>query len=283
VNAKTKLGVASILWRDPTRRSLAKLSMDVSHERKENQKLESKLRAEDLNFDFEAESLQKRLLMYFETRFGYTTAKADLQNAYSKSKEVQCAIAKSGLLGLHSGNQELLPLVEHLANYEQFLLNNVVLAENPSEQLRHPRIIQLFSEQLKRGRGENVIIYLAARLRHHRRREKSERQKKIMTLGVYNPFLLVAARSWTAPACPMWMIPAKAAVAIINECAQCEEPITDAAYKQMIKREKLPAIPDGIFKQFISIKLKDKAGIALQKKFEEVTNMSIASFRRGGK
>ena len=255
-------------------RIIAKLN--VAARQKTVANLESRLRGEGSVLDFDADSLQNRLLRYFQSKLGFKNARRQLDLADEGRRNLLCHVEKAGLLGLHPGNKELHDLVRGFDNYDLHLLNTAVLAKNPSVQLKIPEIAEVITRKVKEGRGEDLIKYLAARLQHHQARMKSGTTK---TLEVFNPVLVVLAWMWTEPSCPLWMMPSAAAIQVIADGIGTK--LTYAAYNTMIRVHQLPRVPSVVLKKFMSVRRGDPECIRLRQEFEKAAGVSLDLVRPG--
>jgi len=278
---KTKAALALLLARDPSRSSLTKLSADVEARRQAVAALEAELRGEDAGFDFKSDSLQNRLLTFFESKLGFDDAHGQLEIAEKARRRLLGKVSREALLGLHSRNKELESMVEGFSNYDLRLLNKAVLDDNPSDQLKTPEIVEVITRKLKEGQGEHVIKYLAARMEHHQSRMDSAAKQTVETTEVFNPALLVVAKMWTNPQRPLWLFPSKAAVKLIGKFTQ--HPLTPKAYNRLVRTRGLPRVPQGILEKFMSITLRDSDCNRLRNEYKEAIEISLSDVRRGRK
>jgi len=109
---KTKAAFALLLAQNPSTSSLTKLSSDVETRRQAVATLEAELRGEDAGFDFKSDSLQNRLLTFFEAKLGFRNAQANLDTAEEGRRRLLGAVLREARLGLHPRNKELESLVK---------------------------------------------------------------------------------------------------------------------------------------------------------------------------
>ncbi len=273
---QTHAAIALGLARDLTGHSLKKLTNEVAARAAAVAEIEKRLRGDDSAFDFEADSLQKRLLKYFQAELGYRRGGKDFVEADKARRSLLAKVERAGLLGLHPGNKELAALVRGFSDYDLWLLNTVVVADNHSARMQAPEVAGVISRKLSEGRGEDVIKYLAARLEHHEKRMKSPDPA---TLEVFNPALVVLSRMWTDPECPLWLLPSAAAVEVIH--AVTGDRLKSTAYNTLVKGSGLPRLPQDVFDDFMSNSRGDARCIQLRQEIEAAAGMSLDRTRRG--
>lgn len=244
-------------------------------------KLESLLRGDDLVFAFSADSLQGRLLTYLEEHLGCENVRQLFREAEKSRKKLYAQLQREALFGLHPDNKEMLPLVTGFSDYELYQLNQAIISSNRSASFKSQELFKVITTQFKAGRGENLVKYLAKRLEHQDKRLDKESPSGRWR-EVFHPGLTIAAGLWTAPDKPLWMMPSAGAVNIINGVLKQfgEVRVNPSNYNTFTKK-KLERLPATIVSKFISVKVKDQKGLALQEEFAKVMSIKLADVRRG--
>lgn len=262
------------------------LLSDLRRTQLAHSKLQSKLRGDDSMLNLAADTLQMRLLSYLETHLGLKDGKAMLIKIEKTRKELREKLQREGLLGLHADNKELLPLVKNFSDYHLYVLNNAIFADDTSESFKNPEVVEIFSQKLQTGRGADLITYVAKRLKLHEKRLASE--QPYISREVFNAGLTIAVELWTDSRMPLWMMPSKGAVSIINGILKewGAKPITKENFDTLIRAHKneLVRLDATIGSKLISAKkTKDTEGVALQKEFAIVMGIALSSVRRGAR
>ena len=262
---------------------LSELSKQVSRRQDAVAELESRIRGDDSVFEFAADSLQARLLAYFETHFDFKRGHAALREAEDGRKARYVSLQREALLGLHSGNKELRPLVRGFSNYDLYVLNNAVIADDRPAAFKSPALWEIFPTQFKAGRGENLITYVARRLEHQNARMKFP--KSARWTEIFHPALAIAVGLWTCPSKPLWMMPSAGAVSIINGLLKrfAEKPLQKNNFDTLIRSSKLPRLPTDVLSKLISVGLEEPVGIALRRELVKVMGIELASIQRGAR
>ena len=232
----------------------------------------------DQEFDFEADSLQKRLLRYFQDHLHLEKPNRLLQEAEANRKVVFARLEREGTLGLHAANREIASLVKDFSLGELRLLNRVIVSPSPSQELGEVEILKLIVSKLEAGRGEDLIKYLARRL-------ALEQTRKPMGQGaagmIDNPNLLAIGVMWTNPEAPLWLMPSAGVIALLRRYTGNK--MSPATYNATIRNHRLRRIPDDILTEFLSVRRKDEECILLRKEFENAMGISLTVVRPGPK
>lgn len=235
----------------------------------EEQQMILRLRGGSQTFDFDADSLQKRLLTFFRGDLNYSEGESDLIQADAHRRDVWGKMERAHLLGFTSANKELCKPVEEFSDRDLLLLNRAIVAERSSEEMKSHSFSELFLRKCRDGRGEDLVRYLAARLEL-----KTEHEP-------FNANLMVAANLWTNPRCPMWMMPGAGAVQIIEKIT--EQPISPSAYNGMIQAHGLTRVPLPIVTAFFSVKNRSALGVSLRAQLSDVMGIPCEQVQRGGR
>lgn len=242
-------------------------------------KLEEELRGDDSQFDFEANSLQKRIVDYLRTQLGVRELPNRLIRAEASRRRLLKRVRREALLGLHPANRELLPLIAGFSNYQLRLLDEVAKANNPSELLQAPEMADLFIGKFRAGRGKDIIQYLAERWDHQKQRSKKRGE---LPGEIFNRDLLAVACLWTFPEAPLWLMPSAGAISIINGLHDhSEKPMTQPGYNNLVRKNDLIRLGQKVLDQFISRGAQDPQCGELRCQLEEVMRVKLEKVRRG--
>lgn len=229
------------------------------------------------DYDFDADSLQKRLLAYMEKHCGLRRVKENLSRAEKSRRRVLETVNRQALLGLHNKNKGVQHLVECCSDLEKFLLNKVVISENVSKKMQDPAIANVIFSKIKEGHGEAIMSYLVSRRRAHQSRMKKLSREGGETVEVVNKELFAAAALWTNPKCPLWLLPSAASAALLHDKILPErQKLTPEAFSNMVAKAQLVRAPEEAFRKLVSAR--NTAGKQLLKEVEEATG---SSFRTG--
>lgn len=240
---------------------------------------EAHLKAQDVTFDYSADSFQRRMVAYLTTNLGFSGVARQFKRAKKAGIEVLRVVRRQALTGLHQDNEELSPLIKGFTAYELYLLQNVVIADNRSQCLQTPEMIDLIIRKLGLNRGEDLIAYLAARMALHDKRMK----RPGATLEVLNYNLMMIGTLWTAPDGPLWLMPSAGAVKIINHLANFngKTPLTGEAYNSLVRSSGLHRLQQAALDKFISQTASDPVGMELRRQLENTMGINLATVRRG--
>lgn len=239
------------------------------------EELRREMNGEVLAFDFQQDSLQKRLLEYIANDLNHPEVFEWFGEANESVKGLLKELAPTVHLGLHGANRELSELIKHCSDYEKHVLHVVVTSSRPSLVLRDPRLIQLFTRQMSCGYGENLIQYLAKRLEHRGKRSSSKKE-------IFNAHLVVVSRMWTFPQAPFWLMPSAAAVSIIAKILQdSAHHLSQEAYNRLTKSHRLSRLSQTTLDEFIASVSKTESGKQLTAEFEKATGVKLSEVRRG--
>lgn len=247
----------------------------VSGTTEEVAQLEKILSGNADDFNFEADSLQKRLLDFFETELGYATARADLEEADSSRRRLLAKIMREDTLGLHGDNKEMKKFVQGFSPHELSLLQEVVVAESPSEELKRSKIQCLIVAKIRAGRGEDLFHFLSSRLKQRRRREKSGKDRD----EPYNANLAVVGASWTHPDLPLWLMPSAGGAKVLESFTG--EKMNNEAFNEIARMNKLKRLPTKVWNSFIKVSRTDAKCLELRAELEKTMGIKIASVQRG--
>jgi hypothetical protein len=190
------------------------------------------LAAADSHYNFEAESLQKKLLHLLRAEVNTANAEDLLQSAETSRLRCLRQIRRQVVLGLHAANKEIHQHVEGFSDFEIYVLNQAAQSNDPNNYLKSSVAIEVISKKLREGKGIAAIAYLAARLNHQGRRLHQSGR-----VEVFDPHLLVIAMLWTDPNCPLWLMPAAGAVSVINRILNGVEPgMTKENFNRAVKQ-----------------------------------------------